>query len=306
MFLRVIILLLTTICFNSFAQKIETVYRIENDTTQNYYIVSEPDSSIETVLFLLPGMGDTPEGFIEEIGLDSLLKKSSILVVIGTPEGFLTHYLNPESRVIMNEMIGEVKESYQLNDDVGLVLGGFSIGGNGVLQYAQDAIQGDFVEHLSLKGVFTVDPPMDWEHDWHSMKRIIANNFAEVAVFEANFFLDFMTKNVGGAPEEFYENYVESSPFIASHPDGGNLSLLKDTPLRFYTEPDTLWWKTERNAEYEDLNCFSIDKAEAEFDSDKFEVIRTENRGVRSDGTRHPHSWSIVDEVELIQWINSL
>ncbi len=304
--MKVVGVLIAVICICSFAQSTKTIYRIEGDTTQNYYIVSEPNSTIERVLFLLPGMGDTPEEFIEEIGLDSLLEQSATLIVIGTPEGFLTHYLNAESRVIMNEMISEVKESYRLSDDVKLILGGFSIGGNGVLQYAQDIIQEDFTEHLPLTGVFTVDPPMDWEHDWHSMKRIVANNFAEVAVFEANFFLDLIVNNLGGSPEEFYENYVESSPFIASHPRGGNLSLLKNIPLRFYTEPDSLWWKTERNAEYEDLNCFSIDKAEAMFGGENLEVIRTENRGVRTDGTRHPHSWSIVDEVELIQWINSL
>ena len=33
------------------------------------------------------------------------------------------------------------------------------------------------------------------------------------------------------------------------------------------------------------------------------ELITTEGRGVRPDGTRHPHSWSIVDEPDLEAWI---
>jgi hypothetical protein len=33
------------------------------------------------------------------------------------------------------------------------------------------------------------------------------------------------------------------------------------------------------------------------------ELITTQERGVRPNGERHPHSWSIVDEPELQAWI---
>lgn len=33
------------------------------------------------------------------------------------------------------------------------------------------------------------------------------------------------------------------------------------------------------------------------------EVIITQNRGVRLDGTRHPHSWSIMDTEDTMEWI---
>jgi hypothetical protein len=36
------------------------------------------------------------------------------------------------------------------------------------------------------------------------------------------------------------------------------------------------------------------------------EFIQTFQTGYRSNGQRHPHSWSIVNEVELIQWMNKL
>ncbi len=32
----------------------------------------------------------------------------------------------------------------------------------------------------------------------------------------------------------------------------------------------------------------------------------THDQGCHSDGTRHPHSWSIVDERELIDWFMEL
>jgi len=32
-------------------------------------------------------------------------------------------------------------------------------------------------------------------------------------------------------------------------------------------------------------------------------LSETQNKGIRGDGARHPHSWSIVDQEELIEWI---
>ncbi len=43
----------------------------------------------------------------------------------------------------------------------------------------------------------------------------------------------------------------------------------------------------------------------SEFGSENIELIETTDRGYRADGTRHPHSWSIIDKADLIQWMNS-
>lgn len=37
-------------------------------------------------------------------------------------------------------------------------------------------------------------------------------------------------------------------------------------------------------------------------DNDAAELIVIHDCGVLPDGTRHPHSWSIVDERELMAW----
>ena len=34
--------------------------------------------------------------------------------------------------------------------------------------------------------------------------------------------------------------------------------------------------------------------------------MTTIGKGFREDGSRHPHSWSIVDEKELIEWFTGL
>lgn len=85
-----------------------------------------------------------------------------------------------------------------------------------------------------------------------------------------------------------------------------NVAHLRDVKLRFYTEPDTVWWKQNRQNEYEDMNaCFIkhlADDLSEEF-GDNVAYIATENRGYRSNGERHPHSWSIVDVADLMRWI---
>ncbi|MDX6747060.1 hypothetical protein SHK09_09685 [Polaribacter sp. PL03] len=44
-------------------------------------------------------------------------------------------------------------------------------------------------------------------------------------------------------------------------------------------------------------------KLALEFGGDNIKLINTKNRGYRANGERHPHSWSIVDEKDLINWI---
>jgi hypothetical protein len=60
--------------------------------------------------------------------------------------------------------------------------------------------------------------------------------------------------------------------------------------------------------EYEDMNAFFIkslsDDLVKKF-GENVEYIPTVNRGYRSNGDRHPHSWSIVDVNELIKWIKN-
>jgi hypothetical protein len=77
-------------------------------------------------------------------------------------------------------------------------------------------------------------------------------------------------------------------------------------PVRLYTEPDIQWWITNRKVDYYSMNA--VDAAalvlQLQFlGNGQAELITTQGRGFRPDGVRHPHSWSIVDEAELVGWI---
>jgi len=100
-----------------------------------------------------------------------------------------------------------------------------------------------------------------------------------------------------------YENY---SIFTSETNNFDNIINLKNVKIRFYTEPDTLWWKKNRMADFDQMNAYYLEQLSDLLKKAGFkqvEYIATENKGYRANGQRHPHSWSIVDKKELIEWV---
>jgi hypothetical protein len=88
--------------------------------------------------------------------------------------------------------------------------------------------------------------------------------------------------------------------------DGGNARLLKNTPVRLYVEPEINWRLENWNR---DIFSSNITDATALINVLKLlgnanaDLITTSGKGYRPDGSRNPHSWSIVDEHGLAQWL---
>ncbi|MNR47412.1 hypothetical protein D3C85_1665090 [compost metagenome] len=78
-------------------------------------------------------------------------------------------------------------------------------------------------------------------------------------------------------------------------------------PLRIYSEPDIDWWMKERNADLTNMNvtdCSAMINELNRLGNQQAVLITTQNKGFRKpDHKRHPHSWSIVENQELIQWL---
>ncbi|MFR5659452.1 MAG: hypothetical protein ACLUDU_16440 [Butyricimonas faecihominis] len=79
------------------------------------------------------------------------------------------------------------------------------------------------------------------------------------------------------------------------------------TPIRIYIEPDIQWWLDERETDVFGLNiidCSAMINELKRLGNDRAALIETQNKGYRKpDNNRHPHSWSIVDNRELIEWL---
>ena len=76
--------------------------------------------------------------------------------------------------------------------------------------------------------------------------------------------------------------------------------------MRLYAEPDLNWWKENRNADPDQINAYYLKKLSEKLKNSGFKqvnYITTQHKGYRANGSRHPHSWSIVDKTELLEWI---
>jgi hypothetical protein len=138
------------------------------------------------------------------------------------------------------------------------------------------------------------------------LKRQLQKNFSEVAVQEANWIIETFDSEFGDKDTAFI-NYKNKSPYLSKTNSTNNISKLNNLKIRLYSEPDTLWWKVNRQDEYEDINSYYIEQLANDlsklYGEEKVNYIQTKNRGFRANGDRHPHSWSIIDKDELIKWI---
>ena len=159
--------------------------------------------------------------------------------------------------------------------------------------------------YIDPKGVFIVDSPIDLVALYKSSEKNIDRNFSKPSIQESTWSLEILGDNFGN-PKDDIKKYEDKAVFTFSTDNTSNLKKLKRIKIRLYTEPDTLWWKKNRMADYEQMNAFYIKKLSESLKIKGFEnveYIPTENKGYRADGERHPHSWAIVDKKDLMNWI---
>ena len=215
-------------------------------------------------------------------------------------------FLKPFEKQELTEQLEGIITQNNLSEK-NIFIGGFSSGGNVSLLICDYLINSN--SKIQPKGVFVVDSPIDLLGLYKTAKKNLEMNFSEPSVQEAKWIKDFFDNEFGN-PESGIVSYEKNSPFTLKTQNVQNLKGLKKLKIRFYTEPDLKWWKQNRNNDFEDLNAFYLDqlagKLKTEFGNQNVELIKTVNRGYRADGLRHPHSWAIVDENDLIEWMIGL
>ena len=206
-----------------------------------------------------------------------------------------------EKQDVIGTIAGAVKEHGV--DASNTVIGGFSSGGNVSVLLAK-ALLRSAEPPVQLKGVFAVDSPLDLVLLYESAQRDLAKTSFPEYKGEARYLLAFLDSTLG-SPTDSLPNYERAAPLLNS---SASVAPLKDLPIRFYTEPDTAWWRANRNDGYEELNAYGLKRIHDTLvaaGNARAEYITTEGRGVQH-GNRHPHAWSIVDERELVKWIEGL
>ncbi|ESU21232.1 hypothetical protein FEDK69T_25990 [Flavobacterium enshiense DK69] len=272
--------------------------KIETVKNKNYELVKVADSKGTLVLF--PGFGHFAKDTENEFKIIELATKKGVSVVLMNfnQSVFLK---DNEKASLANEMV-TIFETNQLSFE-NIYIGGFSSGGNVSL-----LVGNYFVESKSKiqpKGVFIGDSPVDLLKIYQNCEKNIAKNFSQETVEESKWIVgDFNTKL--GSPKNGIQKYEQVSPFTYQTGNIENLSALKNTKIRLYTEPDVDWWKKDSDQSYEEMNAYSIEKLSQELKKQGFsnvELIQTKNKGYRANGERHPHSWSIIDKENLMEWM---
>ncbi len=203
-----------------------------------------------------------------------------------------------EKEEVIGTIAGAVKEHGV--DASNTFIGGFSSGGNVSVLLAKELLRSPR-SGIDLKGVFAVDSPLDLVLLYECSQRDLAKTTFPEYKDEARYVVALLDSTLG-PPTDSLANYERSAPLLNT---AASVAPLKDLPIRFYTEPDTTWWRANRDDGYEELNAFGLKRihdALKAAGNTRSEYITTEGRGIQH-GNRHPHAWSIVDERELVKWI---
>ena len=211
-------------------------------------------------------------------------------------------YLKDSELQNLTKHFNSIFKNNKLSTD-NVYIGGFSGGGNVTLLLSNYLIKEE--NSIQPKGVFIVDSPVDLLGLYKVAEKNIISNFSSESVQEANWIIDKFNSEFGN-PKDSISLYKKLSPYTLETNTISNVENLKNLKIRLYTEPDFDWWLKNRKNQKDEINSYFIEQLYNDLKIkgfQKIELINTKNKGYRADGTRHPHSWAIVDKENLLNWV---
>ncbi|NLR94629.1 hypothetical protein [Flammeovirga agarivorans] len=257
------------------------------------YVISEAKKT-DDLLFIFPGFGSNAEKTKQEFTIPD--HTSSNLTVV---------YLNFNRRLFLTknekeELMHTILELHSKQfKDANIYLGGFSSGGTISLSLGEY-----FVENKvsNLKGVFVVDSPIDLQHLYSTNLKNIERNCSKVSVQESRYINSILESKI-----EEKTVYSINSLYDSKSKDYSKLDdLVTNIPIYIITEKDPLWWKENRCNNEDETNQYILESFYHVLNDNpatKVSISITTDKGYRQNGSRHPHSWSIVDPLKLMDWI---
>jgi pimeloyl-ACP methyl ester carboxylesterase len=292
---------------NTTRAQVVTKYVVnENDFFSGYYLAVEPkNDSVAGVLLLIAGFGQRAEDIFPETKLEQVAYENNILTVAFAGGNKL--YADSITQANMTTVIQDILKRYKV-DKRKFVLGGFSAGGMIALRYVE--LCNTFPERFPIQaeGVFLVDSPIDIFTIYEQLEQSRRDKYSAIAVEEAERALKLIDDDYG-VPRENVPIYAALTAFSMNKAYGENEKHLIHTAVRAYHDVDIAWRLINRNQTVHNSNY----EVTAELinrlllaGNTRATFMQSFKTGYRSNGQRHPHAWSIVDEVECIQWIKSL
>ena len=298
-----VLLIITLIfsCKNKENRKSKNEIKIEfQEVTNDDYILNKPSKKTRAVLILFGGFPENANDIKREFKILKNAKENNVAILYMNYNRKL--WLEQNEITQLSEQLQNIFKENKLPVN-NIYIGGFSSGGNIALLIS------DFItkenSNITPKGVFIGDSPIDLTELFNTAEKNIERNLSNSTMEESKWLLETLGKQFGN-PHNDISKYEQYYVFTSKTNNIQNIKNLKNTKIRFYTEPDTLWWKTKTMAEYDEMNAYHIKKLSESLNKLEFknvEYIPTVNKGYRDNGERHPHSWSIIDRKNLINWM---
>lgn len=286
--------------FSSDSIIVNTIY-LDLDSSRNCYTLVYPNTKKYTAyVVILPGFGESAQRVMSQTQLPRQLAQAGFLTVIPIlADGVLSFGIDTISQNSLRRIINDVKTK-NIVSGLPFFIGGYSIGGSCAIKYAEDVID-------KPNAVFAVDPPLDFEQLYLSSKRKLRLSVGLNPDEESLFIIQRLELIMNGSPTSATANYYKHSPYSFSDTSQAAIKKLLHLPIRIYTEPDIKWWMDEMHEDYTSMNSTfhsaMINELNRMGNSNAFLMI-TDNKGYREPHhVKHPHSWSIVDNPELIDWL---
>lgn len=283
------------------------MYVGDGKETDLFYYTLIPEKEIKGAIFLMPPSSQKAEVVINHnLKLAKLAFENQLLLLVPSMNNNLC--LDEVAMRFLNKTFTKVIQEHHIPKDK-IIMGGFSLGGMNAIRYTQMAYENPATTVFRPLAVYGVDPPLDWKNTYYTNERCIEKNFSEIAVNEAAFYNRFLTSRFKGSPAEVPHTYEKYSMYSRDKKYGGNTKFLKEVPIRIYSDPDISWHLKERRSNFYDINPLDqsamINQLQL-MGNEKAEYINALGKGYRLDGRRHPHSWSLVDPEECMEWILDL
>ncbi len=296
-------------CFGQVMQKVMVseddpyaMYVNDGESTSLFYYQIVPPEHPIGVLTILPSAGESVENLLEQINLHTKAYHHNILVIVPSLN-WGTIQRTPDIW-FLDTIFKRVVDEHQIAKE-NFIFCGLSNGAMISLTYGISAVR-DSNTYLVPKGIIGLDPPLDYARFYRYCEREIARNYNPAGVSEAQWFINTYNQVYGGSPDSFPQNYVNASIYSYGINGGGNARYLSGIPIRMHSDLNLDFLLNQRGRDLYDWNGTDIVAFVNQLrrnGNENAEVIITQNKGVRLDGSKHPHSWSIMNTDETIKWI---
>jgi len=269
--------------------------------SSNDYKIHLTGDRESTLIVIFPGLGQSIEMVEEsfEILKPAITRNVSVLLLSFNDK---LHLSSSDKKVLTNQL-DQIISDYNLSPHK-IILGGFSSGGIISCLLGQSLLASN--HPYAPDQIFVIDSPLDLKELYIHVTGIDSTAHSiskEESSFLTNYFSDVFPES-----KDILSDIPKVSPFDFETGNLTNISMLQRIPMRVYTEPDSVWWMENRGFEFEATNGFQLTRFVEYSKSqrwEKLELIQTKNKGFRPNGNRHPHSWSIVDVDNLLDWITN-